>query len=276
MLPSLVFGLAYSIGPLAASHSHAISRHGLIIASEGSGSQGWSTRPPVPELQTERTETPKEQRVPWDWQRFIRQSSKFIELPSLSKSNTARVLSPGDSFGELQLFPLDDVVMGGASCSTFDNGSRRWTGDITSLNSGGFVGIRCKSLDPLDLSATQGIELKVRPDGKERRFKFVLRDSTDFNGICWTASFTVGRPQARLMSLFASVIGGESGVESVRIPYSTLAPTIFAKTVPDVTIDLANIVGVQIALSKFEYDGMLNPLFSEGTFELDVLEVATY
>ena len=49
---------------------------------------------------------------PQDWQRFIKQSAKFIELPSLSASE-ARVLSPGDSFGNLELFPLDDVVMGG-------------------------------------------------------------------------------------------------------------------------------------------------------------------
>ena len=88
--------------------------------------------------------------------------------------------------------------------------------------------------------------------------------------ICWTASFTVGSPQARLASLFSN------GVEMVRIPYSSLVPTIFAKTVPDVSVDLTNIVGLQLALSKFEYDGGLNPLFTEGTFELGVVSVATF
>ena len=63
----------------------------------------------------------------------------------------------------MQLFPLDDVVMGGASASSFDNDSRRWKGEVTSLNSGGFVGIRCKKLR-LDLSATQGVALKLKPD----------------------------------------------------------------------------------------------------------------
>lgn len=243
-------------------------RHGTIIASEGS--QGWTTRPQVPELQTERTTTAKENRVPWEWQRFIKQSSKFIELPSLSSTSGARALSAGESFGDLKLFPLDDVVMGGASASSFDNDSRRWKGEVTSVNSGGFVGIRCKTLSPLDLSATQGVELKLKPDGKERRYKCVLRDSNDFNGICWTASFTVGSLQGKLASLFTN------GVETVRIPHESLVPTIFAKTVPDVRIDLTNIVGLQLALSKFEYDGGLNPLFTDGSFELDVVDVATF
>jgi len=204
----------------------------------------------------------EEKRVPWDWPRFIKQSSRFIEPPSLFKKNeVARVLTPGNSFGELQFFPLDDVVMGGASASTFDNGSRKWTGEVTSRNSGGFVGIRAKTLSPLDLTATKGVVLKLRPDGKARRFKFVLRDNTDFNGITWTASFTVGR---------------KKGVEFVRIPYGSLIATLFAKTVPDVSIDLTNIVAMQLTLSKFEYDGALNKLFTEGNFEMDVLDVSTY
>ena len=41
-------------------------------------------------------------------------------------------------------------------------------------------------------------------------------------------------------------------------------------------IDLTNIVGLQLALSKFEYDGGINSLFKEGTFALDVLDVSTY
>ena len=35
-------------------------------------------------------------------------------------------------------------------------------------------------------------------------------------------------------------------------------------------IDLTNIVGLQLALSKFEYDGGINSLFKEGTFAVDV------
>ena len=250
----------------------------LQFSMSESSTTGWTARPIVPELEQGRTETPKEQRVPWDFRRFVSQSSKFIELPSLlpSTAAAARVVSAGESFPELQLFPLDDVVMGGASSSTFDNDSRTWAGEVTSLNSGGFVGIRCKTLSPaLDLSATSGVELKLRSGGSPvaRRFKLILRDSTDFNGVCWTASFTVGgSPVGALQKMLT----GANAVETVRIPYAELVPTIFAKTVPDVTIDLRNIVGVQLALSKFEYDGGLNSLFAEGSFELELLDVAAY
>eukprot|EP00320_Phaeocystis_rex_P016123 CAMPEP_0119090564 /NCGR_PEP_ID=MMETSP1178-20130426/153160_1 /TAXON_ID=33656 /ORGANISM="unid sp, Strain CCMP2000" /LENGTH=41 /DNA_ID= /DNA_START= /DNA_END= /DNA_ORIENTATION= len=40
-------------------------------------------------------------------------------------------MTPGDSFGDLQLYPLDDVVMGGASSSSFDNVQRKWAGEVT-------------------------------------------------------------------------------------------------------------------------------------------------
>ena len=249
-------------------------RAGMLSMSDSA--TGWSARPVVPELEQGRTETPKEQRVPWDFKRFVSQSSKFIELPSLLSTGPASVLSAGESFPELELYPLDDVVMGGASASSFDNDSRTWAGEVTSLNSGGFVGIRCKTISPaLDLSATRGVALKLRSDGSPvaRRFKLILRDSTDFNGVCWTASFTVGGSPVGALQ---KVLTGADAVETVRIAYSDLVPTIFAKTVPDVTLDLSHIVGVQLALSKFEYDGGLNSMFREGSFELEVLDVATY
>jgi len=250
----------------------ASQRKASSVADAAQDSSGWTNRPAVPELQQKRSVTPKEERTPWDWKRFVSQSSKFVEPPNpFKKREDARVLAAGDSFGELQLFPLDDVVMGGASASTFDNDSREWSGEVTSRNSGGFVGIRSKLKVPLDVSATQGIELKLRPDGKERRFKFSLRDNGEFNGITWAASFSVGSTASRLTNRILA-----DGVETVRIPYSTLIPTIFAKTVPDAVIDLTNIEAVQFTLSKFEYNGGLNPLFEEGNFELGIVDVGTY
>jgi len=68
----------------------------------------------------------------------------------------------------------------------------------------------------------------------------------------------------------------DEGAETVRLPFDALVPTIFARTVPDVTIDLSSIVSVQLALSKFEYDGALSPLFKEGRFEIDILDVSVY
>ena len=124
----------------------------------------------------------------------------------------------------------------------------------------------------LGLSAATGVELRVKADGRfPRRYKFVLRDDTTFNGVCYTASFTIGMNQGSLKNLVF-----ESDGEAVRIPFDSLVPTIFAKTVPGAKINLRNICSVQLALSKFEYDGGLNGLFQEGSFELDLLDVRTY
>jgi hypothetical protein len=88
------------------------------------------------------------------------------------------------------------------------------------------------------------VTLRVRtPAGQdELRFKFILRDSTDFNGIAHTASFDAGG-------------AGEARDETVRLPFDAFVPTLFARTVPGATLNTRNVVGVQFALSKFEYDG---------------------
>ena len=237
-------------------------------ARAADGDSAWASRPRVPELAQARSETPAAQRVPWDWRRFLSQSSKFVSLPSLGAAAPARAVGPGDAV-DVALFPLDDVVMGGASASTFDNAARRWTGTVTTRNSGGFVGIRSQTLSPaVDASRARGLALRVRGDAS-RRFKVILRDSTDFNGIAHTASFDVAGPPRW-------GFGGGGGEETVRVPFAAFVPTIFARTVPDAALDLTNVVAVQFALSKFEYDGALNGNFREGAFALDLLEVGFY
>lgn len=207
-----------------------------------------------------------EERLP-DWKRFVlQQSSKIGKLtwPS-KKSATARVLKPGDSFGQLQFFsPVADVVMGVTSVSTFDNESRKWTGKVSSLNSGGSFDIRAKTFVPLNLTGTSGIQLTVRGDGIERRFKFKLFDNDEQN-IYWSAIATIGS------------FTWAGNTERVRIPYSTFRPTLFGDSVSDAKIDLANIMAVQFCLSQFDNDGDINPNFVVGAqFELDVVDVGTY
>ena len=53
-------------------------------------------------------------------------------------------------------------------------------------------------------------------------------------------------------------------------------PTIFANTVEGKTFMANNVVGFQLAYSKFEYDGGLSPLFREGSFMLDIVDVSVY
>jgi hypothetical protein len=46
--------------------------------------------------------------------------------------------------------------------------------------------------------------------------------------------------------------------------------------VPDQTFRKDNVVGVQLAYSKFEYDGDLNPNFCLGAVDLEILEMRAY
>lgn len=251
--------LGVSPRPLPRRRTHLMAR--------GGDGGAWPSRPAVPELEQQTAPTPPAERVPWDWQRFFTQASRFVSFPSLLPPPAAAPARPQQSLGAVELFPLDDVVMGGASESSFDNKLRRWAGTVTSANSGGFVGVRTKAFSPaIDASGVKGLSLRIR-GGDGLRFKFILRDSTDFNGIAWSASFDT-RPS------WTNVVAGEEQV--VQISFDELIPTIFARTVPNAKFNRENIVSVQFALSKFEYDGGLNPNFREGNFQLDVLDIAFF
>ncbi|KAL7430802.1 hypothetical protein ACHAXM_002371 [Skeletonema potamos] len=207
-----------------------------------------------------------DERKPWELFRFISQSSKFFTLPSLpfakSPVKTGETIwAAGYPNNFFNFAPLDDVVMGGASSSNIDNNTGMWTGKVTDANNGGFVGVRSTPFQggslSLDLCECKGIEIRFRR-GNGKRFKFVVRDSTEFNGICWTTSFDAK----------------ENG--TVRIPFSGQAPTIFAKTISGATFKVSEVVGLQFAYSKFEYDGKLNENFDVGDFALQIVELKTY
>lgn len=215
------------------------------------------------------------ERQPWDAFRFIRQSARFVRPPNpFRTSGAAQVVQPGDviwSAGDVDCgatigpkmtwAPLDDVVMGGVSSSEFDNNTGMWGGTVSSTNNGGFVGIRTTPFDPpLDMTGCKGVELRLR-GGDAKRFKAVVRDSTDFNGVCWTSSFDAPRNRN----------GG-----TVRLSFDKQVPTIFANTVEGKTFMANNVVGFQLAYSKFEYDGGLNPKFALGDFSLQLVEVKAY
>jgi hypothetical protein len=228
------------------------------------------------------TKSPNTERRPWDVFRFARQSSKFVNLPFLPSSGTSNVpqtIRPGqvlwqavvDDSSPLQkntftMAPLDDVVMGGASESTFDANTGVWSGVVTDANNGGFIGIRSTPAFVWDMSNCQGLEWKVKlvnnknSRQRRRRFKFVVRDSRDFNGITWSTSVDL-QPGM---------------VQTVRIRWDRQIPALFARTVPDQTFRKNNVVSVQIAYSKFEYDGKLNPNFELGNVQLQLLELRAF
>jgi hypothetical protein len=135
-----------------------------------------------------------------------------------------------------------------------------WTGYVSTANNGGFAGIRTKLFKtPFDCSDCTGLKIKLKGDGQ--RFKFIVRDDEEWNGVAW--SFSVD-----------TKVGQST---EVRIPFQNFKPTKYAKTLKDFQpFNKAQVTGMQLTLSKFEYDGELNPKFREGPFSVQLESIATY
>lgn len=59
--------------------------------------------------------------------------------------------------------------------------------------------------------------------------------------------------------------------QTVRLPFSEFVPVFRARTQQDAgRVDASEVHSVQLMLSKFEYDGELNPAFRPGRFALPV------
>jgi hypothetical protein len=167
--------------------------------------------------------------------------------------SSGSVLWNADS--SLQWGPLDDVVMGGVSKTNLVPGDFRgvFTGYVSEENNGGFAGIRTKLTAPMDCSDCSKFKLRVKGDGQ--RFKFIARDTNEWNGVAWSTSFDTDTDMWT----------------DVTIKISELKPTKFARIVEDSPpFNKANLRGLQLTLSKFEYEGSLNPKFVPGSFRLEV------
>jgi len=216
-----------------------------------------------------------QEREPWEFGRFAQQSSKFVTLPFSRVEK--KVLKPNDILWEpadrnFEFGPLDDVVMGGASSSMFDNVSGKWRGTVTDANNGGFIGIRSYPAFQYDMSACKGVEVKVK-GGNGKRFKFVLRDSTDFNGITWSTSATLGNQKNPILKLFEDK---KDDTAVIQIRFDEQIPALFARTIPDQVFQKDSVTGIQVAYSKFEYDGEINSFFELGDVDLQILSIKTF
>ena len=172
--------------------------------------------------------------------------------------------SNSQSSGSLQEIwgAVDDVVMGGVSSSRLQvaAGSVVFTGTVSTSNSGGFASVRTRNFEPpFDFSDYSGIRLRVKGDGN--RYKFLLRDAIQWDGVAYAHSF--------------DTVAGEW--LTVDIPFVDMVPVFRARTMEEAPIiDAQSIRAFQFMLSKFEYDGGLNPSFDAGMFELYIESVAAY
>lgn len=157
---------------------------------------------------------------------------------------------------------LDDVVMGGVSQSNIRlvNNRAIFGGIVSTDNNGGFASVRTRNFQPpLDLSDFEGIELRVKGDGK--RYKFITRCEGKWDGIGYCYSFDT-------VYNFPTTI---------RIPFRCLIPVFRAKTVAEAEqLDASKVYSMQLMLSKFEYDGTLNPKFEAGSFGLEIEYIKAY
>jgi uncharacterized protein YbjT (DUF2867 family) len=157
---------------------------------------------------------------------------------------------------------VDDVVMGGVSESSIRLQANKaiFSGIVSTDNNGGFASVRTRNFDPpMDLSAYEGIELRVQGDGK--RYKFILRCESKWDGVSYCYSFDI------INNCWTTI----------RIPFRDLLPIFRAKTVRDANpFDSSKVYAMQLMLSKFEYDGGLNPNFQAGVFGLEVESIKTY
>eukprot|EP00798_Chlamydomonas_sp_ICE-L_P015251 gene15251-21333_t len=188
--------------------------------------------------------------------------------PSLGYTKGFDILL-GDDSGPVKWGALDDVVMGGVSQSEMvsipgagEDGKPAmvFRGNVSTDNSGGFASIRCRNFEPpADLGAYQGMELKLKGDGQ--RYKAILRPESGWDSISYCYSFDTK--------------AGEW--QNIRIPFDSFIPVFRAKTLPDAPkLDASTIYSLQLMLSKFEYDGGLNPSFNAGKFELPVERISAY
>jgi monofunctional biosynthetic peptidoglycan transglycosylase len=110
---------------------------------------------------------------------------------SLAALLVATTLLDFDDAADVALWrPVDDVVMGGVSRSTFEQagaGIARFRGNVSLENFGGFASVRTPPRD-WDTARAQAFLLRVRGDGKA--YKFTVRTSDGFDGIQYQSRFT--------------------------------------------------------------------------------------
>jgi hypothetical protein len=215
----------------------------------------------------------------WDFKRFCRTLTYFNSIPVLNWIQSMFAPSPAPPPPQPQsgiIFDfsqpdqplsqiwgaLDDVVMGGVSESTIEPAldGALFTGTVSTANSGGFASIRTRNFEPpLNLGSHQGLALILKGDGQ--RYKFLLRDQDSWDSVAYAYSF--------------DTVAGQW--TTVSIPFASLVPVFRAKTVQDGrSLNPHRIRSLQLMLSKFEYDGVLNPHFQPGAFQLLVKTIAVF
>ncbi len=147
-------------------------------------------------------------------------------------------------------FVVNDNVMGGRSEGGFriDDGTLRFTGS-TNTRGGGFSSIRSAPLS-LDLSAYEGIRVRVKGDG--RRYTWRLTPNARYYG--------------REVAYWADFDTAEGEWQDVDIPFVNFVPRFRGSVLSGPALDTANIRGMGLMI----YDKR------DGAFTLQLESVSAY
>jgi NADH dehydrogenase [ubiquinone] 1 alpha subcomplex assembly factor 1 len=146
--------------------------------------------------------------------------------------------------------PIGDQVMGGVSIGRMEqgNGFAVFTGAVSFEHSGGFASVRSFP-DKYDLSASKGVELEAKGDGKTYKFSVAL--DLRFDSPVYRARFT---PSVEDWSV-------------TKIPFDKFEPTFRGDVLSDAPpLDPARIATFGFLISDRQ----------EGDFRLEVRRVTAY
>ena len=160
------------------------------------------------------------------------------------ESMTIIDFSQGDS-----IWPqINDGVMGGLSSGRMvaAEGYATFQGNVSFDNNGGFSSVRSRPVVH-DLSAFEGLVLKVRGDGK--RYSFRLKTDTSFDGVSYQVEITP--PAGEWVEL--------------RLAFSDFVPVYRGREVPDhPPLDPSRIATFGLLISR-----------QEGPFRIDIETIRT-
>ncbi len=131
---------------------------------------------------------------------------------------------------------IGDVIMGGISSGrmTVADGVATFAGEVSFDNNGGFASVRSEPLE-LDLSAWDGVVLRVRGDGK--RYGFRIRTTASFDGVSYQAE--VAPPPGEWIE--------------VALPFRDFAPVHRGRSVPEhPPLDPAHVTTFGLMISRQE------------------------
>lgn len=143
---------------------------------------------------------------------------------------------------------INDGVMGGLSSGrmTPGDGHAIFSGVVSFENNGGFASVRSRPVVH-DLSAFEGLVLRVRGDGK--RYGFRLKTDTSFDGVSYHVEITP--PAGEWVEL--------------ALPFSDFVPVYRGRKVPDhPPLDPSRIATFGLLISR-----------QEGPFRIDIETIRT-